>query len=127
MKALIIGYITATINHYTRSIETLKECKASDGSVRRFETIREELNDLLDYVEDIPEEIKEPITVVFSNNDELDKLKKYIRELEDKCENSEAMNKNLNKQVLELRDNNRAWQEACIMLREKVDSLEGKR
>lgn len=37
MKSAVIGYITAVINNYTRSIETLKECKASEGAIKRFD------------------------------------------------------------------------------------------
>lgn len=68
MKAAVTGYITAVINNYTRTIENLRDNKVEGMAIRRYETIREELSDLLDFIEDIPEENKEPVTVVLNSN-----------------------------------------------------------
>lgn len=123
MKALIIGYITAVINNYTRSIETLKECGASEGAIKRFETIREELNDLLDFVEDIPEWSKEPVTlnITINSNEEVEILRKRIRELEDSCENMCEVQKNQLKRIEYLKDDNYMWQNTCNILKEKLE------
>lgn len=125
MKSAITGYITAIINEHTRKIENLKAVKAGAETVKRAMEIREQWNDLLDYVADIPEETKKPITVTFnSNNDEVDKLKKYIRELEDCCENMSEVERNLHKKILELKDNNRMWEAKFNQLKEELESTE---
>lgn len=69
MKQAITGYITAVINNYTRAIENLRQNKVDNMIIRRYKTIREELSDLLDFVEDIPEERKEPVAIVLSERD----------------------------------------------------------
>lgn len=100
MKAAVTGYITAVINNYTRAIENLKTVKTAPITISKYETIREELNDLLDFIEDIPEETGGPITVVLnSNNEEVEILRKRIRELEDSCENMAQVEKNLNAKI----------------------------
>lgn len=108
MKELIIGYITAVINNYTRTIDTFKQYNAANGSIRRFETIREELNDLLDFVEDIPEETKEPYTIIFrtDSEEEVNILRKRIRELEDSCENMCEIERNLRNKIMLLEADN---------------------
>lgn len=72
-------------------------------------TIREELNDLLDFVEDIPDESKEPIILAItsdSNNETVEILRKRVRELEDSCENMSQVERNLHKEVDRLRQEN---------------------
>lgn len=106
MKAAVTGYITAVINNYTRTIENLKKNKVPEHMLRRYETIREELNDLLDFIEDIPEETSGPITVILnSNHEEVEILRKRIRELEDNCENDCTIIRNLNNKIRILEGN----------------------
>lgn len=106
MKAAVTGYITAVINNYTRSIETLKSNKAPEHMISRFQTIREELNDLLDFVEDIPEGAKEPITLTIdiNSNEEVEILRKRVIELEDSCENMNEVQINQLNRIRELQD-----------------------
>jgi len=73
------------------------------------------------------EESKQPITVVLNNNDEVNKLKKYIRELEDCCENMSEVERNLHKKILGLKDNNRMWEAKFNQIKEKLESMEGTR
>jgi len=115
MKAAVTGYITAVINSYARSIETLKPNKAPEHIISRFKTIREELNDLLDFVEDIPEGAKDPITLTINlnSNEEVKILRKRVRELEDSCENMNEVQINQLNRIRELQDH--------------IKSLEGKR
>ncbi|PRR70884.1 hypothetical protein [Clostridium thermopalmarium] len=70
MKAAITGYITAVINNYTRIIENLEERRVDKPCIRKYEAIREEFYDLLEFVEDLPEETKRPITVIFNSSKE---------------------------------------------------------
>ena len=75
MKEAITGYITGVINCYTRSITKLNKLYVED--IKRFEAIRDEFSDLLDFVEDLPEQ---------HNSEENKVLRKQIIELEKNCE-----------------------------------------
>jgi|GEM_PF-2544567 len=121
--AKLEGSLTTLINIHLRSSERAKDI--SNKIVHKAFT--EELEDLLEMVIDMQgtEESKQPITVVLSNNnDEVNKLKKYIRELEDSCENMCEVERNLRKQILQLKDDNRMFQEVCNGLKEKLGSME---
>lgn len=69
VKAAITGYITAVINNYTRAVENLKKNKAPAHTFSKYQTIIEELNDLLDFIEDLPEEKHESIIITFDGVD----------------------------------------------------------
>jgi hypothetical protein len=68
MKKIITGYITAMINSYTRTITRLESIGANTNNIKTLEAAREDLNDLLDFVEDLPGE-KEQIIVVLNGGD----------------------------------------------------------
>lgn len=57
MKKELIGYITGLIDNYTREIKCLKIIlKPENSSLKNRETFKSALTDLLEFVEDIPEE-----------------------------------------------------------------------
>lgn len=98
MKAAVTGYITAVINNYTRTIDNLRDNKVEGMAIRRYETIREELSDLLDFVEDIPEENKE---------------------LEDSCENMSQVERNLRIKISLLEADNHRLNIICKQYMER--------
>ncbi|HDK7165891.1 TPA: hypothetical protein PTV51_002218 [Clostridium botulinum] len=83
MKQAITGYITALINNYERKITNLYATNVNLCKIRKYEKLKDELCDLLDFVIDIQEEKKEPTKVVLNNNTEILSLKKYIKGLEE--------------------------------------------
>lgn len=119
MKAEITGYVTALINIYGKRVNFNTNTK-----------VLSDLRDLLEFVEDIPEqtnELSEPITVYFNRNDEeVAKLKSVIRELEDSCENMNEVEKNLHGKIELLMKDNKMWQKTCNELRDKNNILEEK-
>lgn len=56
VKQAITGYITGMINNHYRIIESMKKNGFKDHSIQLHENCINELNDLLDFVGDIPEE-----------------------------------------------------------------------
>lgn len=62
MKQAIIGYITALINVHNDALERITD-RVTNSNIKTFTN---ELNDLLDYVEDIPEDSKLPVTVALN-------------------------------------------------------------
>lgn len=56
MKEAIIGYITGMINNHQRIVDSLTRFKYSDSEINRHKNILNELSDLLDFIEDMPEE-----------------------------------------------------------------------
>ena len=57
MKAEIIGYVTGMVNSYIRTIDQYKKDEIPKEKYKKFDLVKEELSDLLDYIQDIPEEI----------------------------------------------------------------------
>lgn len=97
IKDIVVALLTTTINRYS-------ELRFSGNMIPR-EIIIKDLTGTLDYVADIPED-KQPVTVVLGNNEEVERLKSYIRELEDSCENMNQVEENLAKQIEELKEEN---------------------
>ena len=106
IKDVVIALLTTTINRYS-------DLRFSGNMIPR-EIIIKDLTGTLDYVADIPED-KQPITVVLGNNEEVERLKSYIRELEDSCENMNQVEKNLAKQIEELKDENQRLRKNIIL------------
>lgn len=107
MKQAVTGYITALINSHERRINNLNNIKVPDNVIKNYEEFKNELCDLLDFVEDIPQEVKDPGTVIINANDaEIENLKKYIRELEDSCENMCTVERNLREKIRKLEGEN---------------------
>lgn len=122
MKQGITGYIVGIINNHSRIVENMKKCERQVAVIAYEENYINELNDLLDYVTDIPEESQEPITVVL-NTTEVETLKSRIRELEETCiANNEVIDTQF-KKIKELKDSNYLWQNACIKLREENEKV----
>lgn len=122
MKKEITGYITASINNYERNIKRMHTLKANAIEIKKYENFANELNDLIDYVTDIPEESQEPITVVL-NNTEVETLKNRINELEETCiANNEVIDTQF-KRIKEQKEANYMWQNTCIKLREENERL----
>ncbi|EPY2273721.1 hypothetical protein ACXAUS_002594 [Clostridium sporogenes] len=87
MKQAITGYITALIN-YHMGFDTRKG-SIDENYNKHF---LRELNDVLDFIEDLKEE--KPINLVLNCNKETIRFKKYIKELEETCEdNNEVIRK----------------------------------
>lgn len=62
MKQAIMSYITALINVHNNALERITD-RVANSNIKVFTS---ELNDLLDYVSDIPEDSKRPVTVVLN-------------------------------------------------------------
>lgn len=56
MKDSIVAYVTALVNSHERDINRLKEINVNSTDIRKHENIKDELTDLLDFIEDIPED-----------------------------------------------------------------------
>ncbi|MEW9093982.1 MAG: hypothetical protein AB2417_02770 [Clostridiaceae bacterium] len=120
MKDQIIGYLTAMINSYeNRTAKIINNVPVTGMQKAISETRREhmkgfieDLNDMLDFVEDIREEDEDPIIVnIYRNNDEIKKSRKYIKELEEGCElNNEVILKQF-KRIQSLENENKQLQE----------------
>ncbi|EJO5346409.1 hypothetical protein NRP93_000455 [Clostridium botulinum] len=78
MKDIVVTLLTTTINRYS-------ELKFSGNSIPR-EMITKDLTSILDYIADISEEDKQPITVVLNHNTNIVDSREYVRELEEACE-----------------------------------------
>lgn len=120
MKAEITGYITALINVYAKKLNTNTNLIAKACN---FE-FKNELNDLLDFVVDVPEEVG-PLTVVLENG-EINKSRKRIKELEESCQQMCDIERNLQKKIENLKSDNLAWKITCTGLSEKLEDLEAK-
>lgn len=109
MKAEIIGYVTGMINSYERTISQYKKDELPKEKYKSFDLVKEELSDLLDFAQDIPEET--------------DRLNKRIAELEESCENMNDIEKNLHLQIKELDTENIGGQVAYQKLKVENQKL----
>ncbi len=105
MKQEITGYITGIINNRNRVVEDIKKSRnlsRRDLYIQLTEQISytNELTDLLDFVQDIPEENHKP-----TNGVDVEKIKSYARKLE-----------RIN---IDLRLDNISWQKKCKELKLK--------
>lgn len=123
MKNQIVGYITGVVNSYSRTIDRLKASGAPITSTNSFQAFKEEFNDLLEFVIDIPEENKEASILSFNVALQNEDLKKRILELEESCEDMCEIVKNLHKRVQALVDNNEVLDSNCNVLREQNNKL----
>lgn len=121
MKAEITGYITALINVKELNVKRIKRSNPNID-IKAHQNSIEELSCLLDFVEDVPEEM-DHITVVVKD-EEADLLRKRIRELEDSCENMCEIEKILHKKIEDLNSENLVYQITCTGLNEKIEKLE---
>lgn len=108
MKQEITGYITGIINNYNRIIEDIKKRNNGFMELKYCVAFVDGLNDLLDFVQDIPEEKREPKTV--DNGVDIERIKSYARKLE--------------KINIELRLDNISWQKKCKELKFKKNREE---
>jgi cell division septum initiation protein DivIVA len=119
VKEAIKGYITALINTYEKRTAIglpLVERQCNAGFVN-------ELNDLLDFVEDMLE---------FNNRDN-ELLRKRVKELEETCSSFTEIEENLHKQISRLKRSNQLLLTAGKLLgavnnelKKKIKDLEGK-
>ncbi|WP_373899309.1 hypothetical protein ACER0A_002070 [Haloimpatiens sp. FM7315] len=117
MKQAIMSYITALINVHNNALERITD-RATNSNIKTFIN---ELNDLLNFIADSPEE--KHITIILNKKDN-ETLRKRIKELEESCENMCEVERNLHEQIKQLRADNLMWQNACNQLREKLEKLE---
>lgn len=82
MKQSITGYITALINVHADIMEAFNDAKSDTISPRLHRRFIGELNALLDFVEDIPEENTSVINFIVSNG-ETKELENTIKVLEE--------------------------------------------
>lgn len=102
MKEQISAYITALIDIHRHTVNMpMGNC----------------LDNLLEFVMDIPEVNKEQSITSFNIVLENENLKKRILELEESCTNMCDVENNLNKKIQGLIDNNTALNETCNRLR----------
>lgn len=74
MKKEVVAYITGAINSYSKALDVLRENNIASSIRLRFEAVKDELTELLDYVEDVQE--RKPIDQ--DNLQELDEFKHVI-------------------------------------------------
>ncbi|MHB9946936.1 hypothetical protein CF095_16370 [Clostridium botulinum] len=110
MKQMIIALLTTTINRYYEV--------AANTLFKR--AVIKDLTNILDYIEDTPEE-KQPITVVLNNDKEITKLKKYIGDLEKSCECMNEIEINLSEKIGILKNENRKLKYTIAELEENRD------
>lgn len=116
VKNIVVALLTTTINRYS-------ELKFSENSIPKG-MVTKDLISILDYIVDISEEDKQPITVVLNNNTNIVELKEYIKELEEACgRNNEIIGQQWEK-INKLKNDNRMWQNTCNLLREKLENME---
>lgn len=89
MKESIVGYLTALANIHSDAVEN--HCGANIIAVNLHRSFVNELNALLDFVEDIPEE-----------NTEALQLKIKIKDYEESLRTMTVVEKNLHKKIAEL-------------------------
>jgi hypothetical protein len=115
MKEQIIGYVTALVDTNSGTInQSMVRC----------------LNNLLEYVIDIPEESKEVSILNFNLSLENENLKQSnakllnrVMELEESCENMNEVEINLHKRVQALIDNNETLDNNCNVLMDHNNKL----
>ncbi|MFT5872791.1 MAG: Na+/phosphate symporter [Clostridium sp.] len=108
MKQQIVGYVTALIDMNRSTVNmSIKNC----------------LDNLLEFVIDIPKENKETSIAAFNTALENENLKQSnakllsrVMELEESCENMNEIENNLHKRVKALTENNDALDENCNKL-----------
>jgi myosin heavy subunit len=106
MKAKIIAYITALSDVNRRFLEEVKGTsdREAKGQYIAVESMTKDLDNLIDFIEDIPSELNEPIMLILNNIEEAQILRKRIRELEDSCENMNDVEKNLHQKINKLEE-----------------------
>jgi len=108
MKEQISAYITALIDIHRHTVNMpMKNC----------------LDNLLEFVMDIPEVNKECVILTFNVVLENENLKKRILELEESCTNMCEVEKNLQEKVQGSMDNNVALNNTCNNLRGRNEYL----
>lgn len=128
MKKQILAYITALINIEIGNIKRFKTLENVDAAVIVLEVSKGKLNDLADFVADLKEEPQAPESTL--------RMKKYVRELEDRCETFETterqtreitMNDNARylKRILELEESCENMCEIEKNLQKRIDKLTG--
>jgi hypothetical protein len=149
MKQEITGYITGMINSYERTIDQYEKDELPKEKYKKFDLVKEELSDLLDFVQNIPEEKHEP--VIINNSADFEKIKSYARKLEKINADLREENQKLTTQIKinerisrirkkdieeinarnsvigqkneQLRLDNISWQKACNELKETNEFL----
>ncbi|GAA0061706.1 hypothetical protein [Clostridium sp. CTA-1] len=117
MKDIVVALLTTTIDRYS----DLK----CDRNWLPKEMVIKDLTGILDYIADLKEADKQPITVVLNDNTNIAGLEEYIKELEETCErNNEIIGQQWEK-INKLKNDNRMWQNTCNSLREKLENMEG--
>jgi len=144
LKAEIMGYITGITNNHLRIVASMEKYGFEETLTAIHENVIDELNDLLTFVEDVPEEteftkvvlakegVKMPMSkfttelydIIGDLQDQKEVLEKRVKELEESCQNMCDVDRNLQKKIKELKTTNHDWQNACIMLKEKNEELE---
>jgi len=94
-----MGYITSMINGCERGITYMEKSRIPALSIETAKAYRDELTDLLSFVEDIPVQKQGPITINLGDPETVRILKKEIGELEDSCENMCEVQKNQLKKI----------------------------
>ena len=118
MKKSITSYITALINVHYSALERLPETSQASSLHAVYV---DELNALLDFIEDIPE--NNSIVINLGNSEENKYLRKRVRELEESCESMCEVEKNLHKKIKNLEEANIRWQMDYANLRESKKDL----
>ena len=120
MKQAIIGYITALINRHERITSELHDINVNSNEVRKCKNFKDELSDLLDYVVDLEEESQEPIKIDLGNIEQIEALKKRIRELQEVyASNSEVIGAQF-KKIQELKDKLESSEQEIKVLEERL-------
>lgn len=96
MKESVTGYLTGMINNHQRIVDSLIKFHYPETKINEHKNHVNELRDLLDFVEDIPEE-----------NTEVLQLKNKVRDYEDSIKSMTIVEKNLHKKISELTFTNR--------------------
>lgn len=110
MKQSIIGYVTALTNVHADMLDKIPTNTRGTSVHGMF---LNELNALLDFIEDIPEE--NPLVINLNSIEETEFLRKRIRELEESCESMCEVEKNLHsKMVLLIQENEQLKQKLQI-------------
>jgi len=120
MKAEIIAYTTALINVYAKEVKLNTNSLIINCNKRALD----DLNDFLAFVEDVQEETG--FVKVILENGEIDLLRKRIRELEDSCENMCEVDRNLQRKIEELKNENQNWRLNNTSLQKDNNNLKNK-
>ena len=141
MKDKITGYITGVVNNHIRIVASMKKNDFSRALIQSHQNYTNQLNDLLDYVMDIPEEtVIDTYVEINRLRDILAKeevssedmafeiiiLKQRVAELEESCENMSEVERSLQQEIGNLEIDNIGWQAVCNSLRRSNKKLEGK-